>query len=1600
MKMLRNLSITLKLTLVFILFATLLLLGLSVPAYLNARYSLRSAAVSELLATSLEKEAALNAWVENRQHNMLDIASQPQLQEILQDYLNLSAASPAARLLTEEINRNLQNWTGQGHLFQFLQILEADSGRIILSTNPADVGKFREQEAFFIKGRDGSVIENPIYDLSSGSYVMMGAAPIVAADGSLLAVLAGSLDLTEMGIIIQRRTGLHQMDDAFLVNTSHLFVTLPRLQTNATVVQHGIDTVAVDTCLERNSGVYEGDDYRGIPAIVVYRWMGERNMCLIVKIDQQEAYRAAQALRRSFLLVSVLVLLAGSLASLAISRTVTRPLHDLLGGTIQLGQGNLEERIQVRSSDEFGKLGQAFNQMAGSLQAQEIQLRGWAGELEQKVEQRTLELSDSEERYRILAETSPDMIFVINQDDQVQYVNDLAAMQFGKTPEEVIGKARTELFPPALAESQGYALKQVFNSGEPLVSESPITFPDGQRWLDTQLVPLRNKTGQVNAVMGVSRDVTERKQAEIHRQRVEDDLRASEERYRNILETIEDGYFEIDLKGTFTFFNPALPKIYRYDPQELMGMNYRQYIDPKNLDIVFQSFNQVYRTGLPAHGIEWEVTCKDGEKLFIEGSASLIKNSEGSSTGFRGIVRDVTLRKQAEEDLYRSESELRALFAAMPDLVLMLDKEGRYLKITETNQDLLYKPMEELIGKTLHDVFPTNEADQFIGYILEVLNSKKTIRFEYSLMIRDKEKWFATTVTPMTEDAVIWVARDVTESKQASVLLLDSEAKYRSLFDNVPVGVYRSSPDGSILAANKALVSMLGYDSEIELIRTNASQVYASQDERNKYLEEIDRYGVVKNLEIHLRTRQGQPIVGLEYARSFHDENGRVLYYEGSLTDITGRKQVDLERQILLEIMQGLTVTDDLHDYLEIVHHAIGKVIKAKNFFVALNSKTTGVFNLAYLVDEFDQQVSSYEMGKTLSAYVYRNSKPYLFNPQSFDDLRQQGLVEMVGAYSPSWLGVPLIVSNETIGVMVVQDYETENQYSQHDVDILTSISGGVAQAIRRKSAETELAQLFDAEQRRSQRLSDLQILSAELTSLHTEQELLENLVNKAALLSNSPVCTVMLLDPNTQEIVLAAHFGLPAGVPPGLRIPIALLPEAARVFQSGNTILISNIDQEMPALRKVLVHPGVHSFFAFPLLIDGVVSGAITLSSLQPRHPSEAEIKTYELLARLTSAALDNVRLFENINRSLQRMESLRRVDMAISASFDLVMTLNVLLEQVTTHLGVDAADILVLDATDSTLKYTSGRGFHSQALKHTNLRIGEGFAGQAALERRTIHVPDLKKEMHGLEKSSSLPSEGFTTYWGVPLLAKGHIQGVLEVFNRQPIQIDEDWVNFLETLAGQAAIAVDNVQLFNHLERSNSDLAMAYDSTLTGWATALELRDNETEGHTRRVALTTIQLAVRMGTVDEDIRFIRWGALLHDIGKMGIPDSILLKPGPLSDEEWVTMRTHPVLAYNMLSPIHYLNTSLDIPYCHHEKWDGSGYPRGLKGDQIPLSARIFAIVDVWDALTSDRPYRSAWTPKKTMKYIQEQAGTHFDPQVVKAFMNMIGPDGILQGL
>jgi HD-GYP domain-containing protein (c-di-GMP phosphodiesterase class II) len=211
------------------------------------------------------------------------------------------------------------------------------------------------------------------------------------------------------------------------------------------------------------------------------------------------------------------------------------------------------------------------------------------------------------------------------------------------------------------------------------------------------------------------------------------------------------------------------------------------------------------------------------------------------------------------------------------------------------------------------------------------------------------------------------------------------------------------------------------------------------------------------------------------------------------------------------------------------------------------------------------------------------------------------------------------------------------------------------------------------------------------------------------------------------------------------------------------------------------------------------------------------------------------------------------------------------------------------------------------------------------------------------------------------------------------------------LDALTAQGAIAIDNAGLYQQLQISNSDLVLAYDRTLEGWVKALDMRDNETEGHTRRVTELTTRLAYDYPVDRDQVIHIRRGALLHDIGKMAIPDAILRKPGPLTPDEWEIMKRHPVYAYEWLSPIPYLRPALDIPYCHHEKWDGSGYPRGLKGDSIPLAARLFSVVDCWDALRSDRPYRPGWSEEKVATYIRERDGSDFDPHVVQAFLKRV---------
>ncbi len=630
-----------------------------------------------------------------------------------------------------------------------------------------------------------------------------------------------------------------------------------------------------------------------------------------------------------------------------------------------------------------------------------------------------------------------------------------------------------------------------------------------------------------------------------------------------------------------------------------------------------------------------------------------------------------------------------------------------------------------------------------------------------------------------------------------------------------------------------------------------------------------------------------------------------------------------------------------------------------------------------------------------LTAWVVKEGRPLLIRDMETDTLPAKPIHSAKPARS--WLGVPLMNQNKVIGAVSVQSFRPCT-FNENNRLLLENLAAHLTVTLENARLYEETHQAYLREKR-------LNELAKTVNNTLDFQKTLGNIVNLAVELVGADAGALALLSKDRDIISYPYLFNLPEQL--SQRDSNKEEGVAWQIVETGEPVLLTEYGESANAL-PCWVEAGVHGFIGVPVVANEERIGVLGLYSMIPEAPTanekkvekdqgtpkeftERELKLAESIGLQVGVAIKNARLFSEVRLKTEYLETIQRIDLAISSSLDLDLTLRIFLEQTTDQLGVDAADVLLFNTAMQTLEYKAGRGFRTDAFQGTTERIGEGQAGRVALERRTIHIPDLSLETVRFKRVKILQKEKFVVYIGVPLLAKGRLVGVLEVFHRSPFDPSEEWVDFLETLARQAAIAIDNSQLFESLQRSNVEMVMAYDSTLEGWAKALELRDQETEGHSHRVVDLSMKMAQLMGMNENELIQVRRGALLHDIGKMGIPDSILHNPGPFDDDEWEIMRKHPTYAQQRLSSIRFLQPALDIPYCHHEKWDGTGYPRGLKGEEIPLSARIFAIVDVWDALRSDRPYREAWPKEKIIAHLQEQAGKYFDPCVVDAFLEML---------
>ena len=391
-------------------------------------------------------------------------------------------------------------------------------------------------------------------------------------------------------------------------------------------------------------------------------------------------------------------------------------------------------------------------------------------------------------------------------------------------------------------------------------------------------------------------------------------------------------------------------------------------------------------------------------------------------------------------------------------------------------------------------------------------------------------------------------------------------------------------------------------------------------------------------------------------------------------------------------------------------------------------------------------------------------------------------------------------------------------------------------------------------------------------------------------------------------------------------------------------------------------------------------------LSSVGNPQVSSTNLELTQLIRGLVHLREDVKKRFD---AQRETMQALSEVGSVINSSLGLKRVLDEVMDTMIVLMKAERGFLMLKDESGDFRVQIAGDSKHHD-LTEDVFAISKSIVREVLEKGKTILTTNAREDPR-FEQQASVAAYQLLSIICAPLKVKDNLIGVIYVDNRAQKGIfTDDELALISTFANQAAVAIDNARLFDGLQESNAELQEAYSATLEGWVRALDLRDKETEGHTQRVTVLTEKLAQKMGVTGDELMHLRRGALLHDIGKMGIPDGILLKPAALTHEERVLIQKHPVYAFEMLSPIRFLNPALAIPYCHHEKWDGTGYPRGLSGENIPLAARIFAVIDVWDALVSDRPYRKGLAPSDVKEKIRQDAGTHFDPQVVEAFLNL----------
>ncbi len=956
-----------------------------------------------------------------------------------------------------------------------------------------------------------------------------------------------------------------------------------------------------------------------------------------------------------------------------------------------------------------------------------------------------------------------------------------------------------------------------------------------------------------------------------------------------------------------------------------------------------------------------------------------------------------TEQVRAERALQESEEKYRTMIEQSNDMIWTLDTEGSLTFFNKRSEEISGHRFEDWRGKSFAPLIVEEDLPLVVDVFRRTLNGEPQ---HYEVRVRKEDGDIFTlsvNTAPILEAGkvvgTVSFGRDITERVQAGKSLRESEERFQQVAENAQEWIWEVDAHGLYTYASPVVEKILDYKPEEVVGKKHFYDLFHPEDReefkkaafevfaQKQPFREFTNRNVRQDGETVWLSTSGVPIL---------DEEGTLLGYRGADTDITERKRA--ERALERRASQLATVGE--------IGRQIASILDRDELLHQMANLLEDVFGYRYayifLLDEdSDELVLRAGAGpgrllegtriaveaRSINAWVARTGKPLLANDVAREPMYLH--LEEV-ADTKSELTVPIKVKDQVIGTLDVQSTELY-AFDESDLFTLQALASQAGIAI-------ENARLYEETKRRAEEMTSVYNISVATTSTLSLDEVLKSVCEQVSRLMEVSSFYIALYDAGREE--LSFELALDEGVP--VEKFTRKLADGAGlsgwIVQSKQSLLIRDAEREEFPVGAIVVGLPARSWLGVPLLYMDQVVGVMGVQSYQPHAFDENDQQLLSTIAAQVAIAIENARLFAETNGRTNDLALLLGTSTAISSTLDLDQILKTVARQIITSLVATLCRITLLDEAGENLVIRAVYPIREQEAQDD---LGRRFplamvpwhrqvieTGQPVVLRQDVPELALSDEERKLALTEGVKSAAL-----IPLIVGGRVLGVISLaeerdWERSPFTPEK--VALCQSIAAQAAVAIENAHLYEELQQS-------FIQTIAALAAAVDAKDPYTGGHSQRTTELAAAIAQELGLDDEEVELIRYACLLHDVGKIGISEEILLKPGPLNAEEWEVVRRHPALGASIVERAALLYEMVPIILHHHERYDGQGYPEGLRGEDIPFKARILAVADAYEAMTSDRAYRPAMTVQQALATLREGADRQWDGKVVEVLNRII---------